>query len=181
MLNYKVGCDFNHFTPKSDQYQISPAASPEILYHIVWRTWLFIAYSDERWLYCQFSLPHLIHFLLKGWENVQLGSEGVKHSRCELIELSVTQALHALSSILANNRQSFWWDWGYQCYSVLSVKFCLQNFWRLRNSRIRTWNLNFRYCTSLDARTAWGNFLLTLRGVGQKFSNWPYDIRTDLW
>ena len=32
------------FTPKSDQCQISPAASPEILHHTVWRTWLFIAY-----------------------------------------------------------------------------------------------------------------------------------------
>ena len=34
------------FTPKSDQYQISPAASPEICPHTVWRTWLFIACSD---------------------------------------------------------------------------------------------------------------------------------------
>ena len=39
---------FNPFIPKSDQYQISPAASPEILHHTVWITWLFIAYSDER-------------------------------------------------------------------------------------------------------------------------------------
>ena len=44
----------NPFTPKSDQFQISPAALPEILHHTVWRTWLFIAYSDKRWLY---SLP----------------------------------------------------------------------------------------------------------------------------
>ena len=42
-----------------DQFQITPAASPDILHHTVWRTWLFIAYSDERWLYYQFSLPHL--------------------------------------------------------------------------------------------------------------------------
>ena len=40
----------NPFTPESDQCQNSPAASPEILCHTVWRTWLFIAYSDERWL-----------------------------------------------------------------------------------------------------------------------------------
>ena len=54
------------FTPKSDQFQISPAASPEILHHTVWRTWLSIAYSDERWLiYCQYSLqPHLYCTLL---------------------------------------------------------------------------------------------------------------------
>ena len=43
----------NHFTPMSDQFQISPAASPEIVRHTVWRTWVFIAYSDERWLYYQ--------------------------------------------------------------------------------------------------------------------------------
>ena len=49
----------NPFIPKSDQFQISPAASPAILHHTVWRTRLFIAYSDERWLYYQFSLPHL--------------------------------------------------------------------------------------------------------------------------
>ena len=60
--------------------QISPAASPEILHHTVWRTWLFIAYSDERHYttnshYC----TSLIHFLLKCWENVlfELGSERV--------------------------------------------------------------------------------------------------------
>ena len=41
----------NPFTPKGDQCQISPAASPQILHHTVWRTWLFITYSDERWLY----------------------------------------------------------------------------------------------------------------------------------
>ena len=38
----------NPFTPESDQCQISPAASPEIVHHTVRRTWLFIAYSDER-------------------------------------------------------------------------------------------------------------------------------------
>ena len=35
---------FNPITPESDKYQISPAASPEIQHHTVWRTWLFIAY-----------------------------------------------------------------------------------------------------------------------------------------
>ena len=42
---------FNRLIPKSDQYQSYPAASPEILQRTVWRTWVFIAYSDERWLY----------------------------------------------------------------------------------------------------------------------------------
>ena len=48
----------NPFTPKSDQFQISPAASPEISHHTVWRTWISIAFSDERWFYYQFSLHH---------------------------------------------------------------------------------------------------------------------------
>ena len=70
----------NPFTPKRVQFQISPAASQEILHHTVWRTWLFITYSDERLLYYQFSLPHLYSFWLKGWENVlfELGSESAK-------------------------------------------------------------------------------------------------------
>ena len=38
----------NPFTPESDQSQISPPAPPEILHHTVRRTWLIIAYSDER-------------------------------------------------------------------------------------------------------------------------------------
>ena len=46
----------NPFTHKSDQLQISPTASPGILHHTVWRIWIFIAYSDERWLYYQFWL-----------------------------------------------------------------------------------------------------------------------------
>ena len=47
--------------------------------HTVWKTWLFITYSDERWLYFQFSLPHLYISLQKGWENVlfELWSERV--------------------------------------------------------------------------------------------------------
>ena len=49
---------FNPFTPKSDQFQIFPPASPEILHRTVWRTWLFMAYSDERLVYYQFSLSH---------------------------------------------------------------------------------------------------------------------------
>ena len=52
------------FNPKSDQCQISPAASPEILHHTLWRIWLFIAHSDERWLCYQSSLPHSLVFLI---------------------------------------------------------------------------------------------------------------------
>ena len=64
-----------------DQSPISPVASPEILHHTVWRTWLFIAYSDERLLHYQSSLPHPYISLEEGWENVlfELGSERVNH------------------------------------------------------------------------------------------------------
>ena len=73
---------FNPFTPESDQSQISPPAPPEILHHTVRRTWLIIAYSDERWLSYKFSLSHLCIFSLKGWENglFELRSERVKLS-----------------------------------------------------------------------------------------------------
>ena len=60
-----LGKSFNPFTPKSGQFQNSPAASPEIWRHTVWRTWLFMAYSDERWLYYQFSQPHIYISLIR--------------------------------------------------------------------------------------------------------------------
>ena len=58
---------FNPSTPTSDQSQISSATWPEISHHTqwVWRTWLFIVYSDKRWLHDQSSLPHpIMHFSL---------------------------------------------------------------------------------------------------------------------
>ena len=61
--------EVNPFTPKSDQFQISPAVSPELEHHTEWRTWLSIAYSDERWLRYQFSLLHLCVSFGKWWEN----------------------------------------------------------------------------------------------------------------
>ena len=89
---------FNPFTPESDQCQNSPAASQEIWHHTVWRTWLFIAYSDEKWLYYKFSLPHLCIFSLKGWENVlfELRSERVKkfHLRAQSRNLAGSQPIH---------------------------------------------------------------------------------------
>ena len=62
---------------KSDQLLNSPAASPEIEHHAVWRTWLFIAYSDERWFFVPFLTTSLKHFSLEDWENIlfELGSE----------------------------------------------------------------------------------------------------------
>ena len=76
---YAWTAHLNPFTPESDQCQISPAASQEIWHHTVWRTWLFIAYSDEKWSYYKFSLRHSYNRFLKGWENVlfELGSERV--------------------------------------------------------------------------------------------------------
>ena len=68
----------NPFTPKSYHSQMSPAASPEILHHTVWRTWFLIAYSNERRLYYQFALPHLYIFSLKVGRMyfLRLGVEG---------------------------------------------------------------------------------------------------------
>ena len=39
-------CGVNPFTPKSDKFQISPAASPEILHHTAWRTGLWRKGAD---------------------------------------------------------------------------------------------------------------------------------------
>ena len=70
----------NPFTPKSDQFQISPAGSPDILHQTVWRTWLFILLLP-RW---KIALPILTtslkHFFFKGWENLlfERGSGRVK-------------------------------------------------------------------------------------------------------
>ena len=55
----------------------------EVLHHTVWRTWLFTAYSYERWFHYQFSLPHLyislnILNLKRWWENVFFLALGVK-------------------------------------------------------------------------------------------------------
>ena len=65
---------------ESDQCQNSPAASQEMWHHTVWRTWLFIAYSDEKWLFYKFSLHHSYNRFLKGWENTlfELRNERVK-------------------------------------------------------------------------------------------------------
>ena len=76
----KVEGELNPFTPKSDQVQISPVASPVILHATVWRTWLFIAYSDWKMILVPVLTTSLIHFSWKGWENVlfELGIERLK-------------------------------------------------------------------------------------------------------
>ena len=69
MCVYNIHGNFHHvsntFIPKSGQCQISLAASPEILHHTVWRSWLFIAYSAEKWLILPILTTSLIHFHLK--------------------------------------------------------------------------------------------------------------------
>ena len=60
------------FTPKSDNFQIFPVASQETVHHIIRRTWLFIAYSAERWI-----TTSLIHFLFKRLGEYNLGVNGL--------------------------------------------------------------------------------------------------------
>ena len=57
-------------TPKSDQFQISPSASPEILHHTVWRTWLLTMLCGRKTIMLPILATSPIHFLLKSWENV---------------------------------------------------------------------------------------------------------------
>ena len=69
-VNLEKSVTLNPFTPKSDQSEISPAASPEILHHIV-KNLAFHAYLDERFLLLyQFSLSHLYTVSLLGSENL---------------------------------------------------------------------------------------------------------------
>ena len=62
-----------------DQCQSSPAASPEILHHTVGRTWLFIAYSDERWLHLPIT-PHTLCISLQKVGRMYFLNLGVKGS-----------------------------------------------------------------------------------------------------
>ena len=52
---------FNPFTPKIDR--IHPRILTRNKHHTIWRNWVFIAFSDERRLCYQFSLPHLYIYL----------------------------------------------------------------------------------------------------------------------
>ena len=70
------------FTPKGDQFQISHAASPEILLCTAWRTW---SHSLLKWKVI--ILPILTAFLYITLENVarierfELGSQKVKNEK----------------------------------------------------------------------------------------------------
>ena len=144
----------NSFTPKSCQCQISPAASPEISHHTVWRTWLFIAYSDERWLYYQFLVPHLYIFFLRGWENalIELGTEGVP------LHVFLFFAVHTLTwkgeaswSVVWPYIQALPWP-PRCCHSRFSVKFVFLITLRLPTWLPYMWYQNWRQTVSLGSK-----------------------------
>ena len=87
------------FTPKRDQFQISPAASPKIQYHTVWRTWLFKGHSNSfRWKVIITASSHYLTY--NGWENVlfELGSERVKKPEPNRVLVSEISELARTSS-----------------------------------------------------------------------------------
>ena len=71
----------NPFTPKSDQLQVSPAASPEILHHTeVINNLAFHRLLRWKTIILPILTTSLRHFSLKGLENLlfEFGSERVK-------------------------------------------------------------------------------------------------------
>ena len=105
-----IKCDLfvSPFTPKSYQFQTSPATSPEISRHKVWRTCLYTAYSDARWLYYQFShyLTYTVHFSSKGFVN--LGVKGLSDAWCVLDQREIITAWknHHIHNILKLHHRS---------------------------------------------------------------------------
>ena len=83
---------FNPFTPEGDEVQTSPAASPVIIHHTLWRTWLFTALL--RWNAIVLPNSHCITytFLYKRlgeytfWDS---GSERVKKEPIEELHTSL--------------------------------------------------------------------------------------------
>ena len=121
----------NPFTPKSDQFQISPAASPAILHDTVWRTWLFIAYSDGKCFRYQILTTSLIHLSLKGWENAlfELGSERVKHSYFNRV-VPVLSRCARIPSVTPSQPSSL---------SLSCFLFSVFAIWRWLKSSSRSW------------------------------------------
>ena len=80
-LKCSQACALTHSPPRAVDLNF-PVASPEILYHTIWRTWLFITYWDERWLYYRFSVPHsyISHWKVGRMYYLSLGVKGFK--RC---------------------------------------------------------------------------------------------------
>ena len=77
----------NPSTPKSDQFQISLAASPKILRHLAWRTWP-IQMKDDNTANSLTTSP--LHFSMKGWENVlfELGYKALAVWRLKPVQTS---------------------------------------------------------------------------------------------
>ena len=70
---------FNPFTTKSDQFQISPAASPEISHSM--ESLSFRSLLRWKMITPSTLTTSPIHFSLKDWENVRfelMGVEGLK-------------------------------------------------------------------------------------------------------
>ena len=102
---------FNPFTPKSDHFQISPEAHQKY-YHTVWRTWLFIAYSEWKIIILAILTTSLIYLSLKGWENVR----GCFHpSAGKTSDLFMTKHCDMQS------------NWLYSGYSIAEVPTCFND------------------------------------------------------
>ena len=112
---------FNPSTPKSDQFQISPAAAPEIWHHTVRRTWLSIAYSDKTvddYISLTLSLPRVINFKFPCSLTRNITSHSMKnlafHSllRWEMIILPILTTSFIHFSLGRLGECTFWtWDW----------------------------------------------------------------------
>ena len=106
----------NPFIAKSDQFQISPAASPEILHHTVWRTWLCIAYSRWKIIILPILTTSLILFSLKSWENVVYTSTNLDSCFGDgyclllhgLMNSHLVLGIHLIK--LVNTAYSLWWS-----------------------------------------------------------------------
>ena len=94
------------------QFQIYPAAWPRILHQTVWRTWLFIAYSDKRWLYYQFSLGECNFFYLGNERVKRCEVLGINRSLLSLRRLPVAHAMSQFSACLALRWTSWTNEWG---------------------------------------------------------------------
>ena len=52
--------------PRVINFKFPLQHTAEVVYHTVWRTWLFIAYSDERWLYYLFPTATWYKYQIRG-------------------------------------------------------------------------------------------------------------------
>ena len=84
-LAYILDGEFEHnskplnMSLMSSQFQISPAPSPEIWHHTVWRIWLFITYTmNGECATNSLNLPYVFLFQNVGRMYFELGSERIK-------------------------------------------------------------------------------------------------------